>query len=176
MNDDSCIGINYAHSFPKCFRSLHTLLSIFALHFVSPFQLLSLYQFIQFLTCTRIPCRDSHCENGLVRCCLYRASALSFDFDMRNKFRWTISEKALGDVNRLFVLWLQFHKLALCNNRNCGELVAHNTLLWREKSFSVAFVGAHAHDKPKLHWNNWKNIDTVDILQVLFQDFAENCS
>ena len=32
---------------------------------------LSLYQFIQFLTCTRIPCRDSHCENGLVRCCLY---------------------------------------------------------------------------------------------------------
>ena len=45
---------------------------IFALHFVSPIQLLSLYQFIQFLTCTRIPCRDSHCENGLVRCCLYR--------------------------------------------------------------------------------------------------------
>ena len=28
-------------------------------------------KFIQFLTCTRIPCRDSHCENGLVRCCLY---------------------------------------------------------------------------------------------------------
>ena len=25
-----------------------------------------------FLTCTGIPCRDSHCENGLVRCCLYR--------------------------------------------------------------------------------------------------------
>ena len=23
---------------------------------------------IHFLTCTRIPCRDSHCENGLVRC------------------------------------------------------------------------------------------------------------
>ena len=26
---------------------------------------------IYFLTCTGIPCRDSHCENGLVRCCLY---------------------------------------------------------------------------------------------------------
>ena len=26
---------------------------------------------IQFLTCTRIPCRDSHCENGFWRCCLY---------------------------------------------------------------------------------------------------------
>ena len=25
---------------------------------------------IHFLTCTGIPCRDSHCENGLVRCCL----------------------------------------------------------------------------------------------------------
>ena len=36
----------------------------FALYFVSSIQLLSLYPFIQFLTCTRIPCRDSHCENG----------------------------------------------------------------------------------------------------------------
>ena len=25
MHDVSCIGINYAHRFPKCFRSLHTL-------------------------------------------------------------------------------------------------------------------------------------------------------
>ena len=27
---------------------------------------------IHFLTCTGIPCRVSHCENGLVRCCLYK--------------------------------------------------------------------------------------------------------
>ena len=26
MQDGSCIGINYTHRFPKCFRSLHTLL------------------------------------------------------------------------------------------------------------------------------------------------------
>ena len=26
MHDGSCIGINYAHTFSKCFRSLHTLL------------------------------------------------------------------------------------------------------------------------------------------------------
>ena len=52
-----------AHRFPERFRSFHTLLG-FALYFVSSIQLLSLYQFIQFLTCTRIPCRDSHCENG----------------------------------------------------------------------------------------------------------------
>ena len=63
MHEDSCIGINYAHMFPKCVRSLHTLLG-FALYFVPSIQLLSLYQFIKFLTCTRIPCRDSHCENG----------------------------------------------------------------------------------------------------------------
>ena len=29
---------------------------------------------IHFLTCTGIPCGGSHCENGLVRCCLYRYS------------------------------------------------------------------------------------------------------
>ena len=36
MHDDSCIGINYAHAhvFPKCFKSLHTLLG-FALCFMS---------------------------------------------------------------------------------------------------------------------------------------------
>ena len=71
MHDDSCIGINFAHRFPMCFRS-----GLFALHFVSPIQLLSLYQFIQFLSCTRIPCRDSHCENGLVKCCLYTTRRL----------------------------------------------------------------------------------------------------
>ena len=59
VHDDSCI-----------FQVASHVDGIFALHFVSPIQLLSLYQFIQFLTCTRISCRDSHCENGLVRCCL----------------------------------------------------------------------------------------------------------
>ena len=63
MHEDSCMGINYAHMFPKCFRSIHTLLG-FALYFMSSIQLLSLYAFTQFLTCTRIPCRDSHFENG----------------------------------------------------------------------------------------------------------------
>ena len=55
----------------QVFQVTSHVVGLFALHFVSPIQLLSLYQFIQFLTCTRIPCRDSHCENGLVRCCLY---------------------------------------------------------------------------------------------------------
>ena len=55
----------------QVFQVTSHIVGIFALHFVSTIQLLSLYQFIQFLTCTRIPCRDSHCENGLVRCCLF---------------------------------------------------------------------------------------------------------
>ena len=55
----------------QVFQVTSHIVGLFALHFVSPIQLLSLYQIIQFLTCTRIPCRDSHCENGLVRCCLY---------------------------------------------------------------------------------------------------------
>ena len=62
-HEDTCIGVNYAHMFSKSFRSLHTLLG-FALYFVSSIQLMPLHPFIQFLTCTRIPCRDSHCENG----------------------------------------------------------------------------------------------------------------
>ena len=59
MHDDSCIGINYAHRFPKCFQVTSPIVGLFTLHFVSPIQLLSLYQLIQFLTCTRIPCRVS---------------------------------------------------------------------------------------------------------------------
>ena len=64
MHDDSYIGINYAHMFPQVFQVTSHIVEIFALHFVSSIQLLSLYPFIQFLTCTRIPCRDSHCQNG----------------------------------------------------------------------------------------------------------------
>ena len=33
--------------------------------------LLSMHQTYSLLTCTRIPCRGSHCKNGRVRCCIY---------------------------------------------------------------------------------------------------------
>ena len=49
--------------FPKCFRSLHTLLG-FALFFVSSILVLVAETIYSILTCTRILCRDSHCENG----------------------------------------------------------------------------------------------------------------
>ena len=63
MHEDSCIGINYAHMFPKCFRSLHTSLG-FALCFVSSILILVAVTIYSILTSARIPCRDSHCENG----------------------------------------------------------------------------------------------------------------
>ena len=62
MHEDSCIGINYAHIFTKCFTSLHTLLG-FALYSVSSIQICRCTHLFNFLNCTRIPCRDSHCEN-----------------------------------------------------------------------------------------------------------------
>ena len=38
MHDGSCIGINYAHRFPKCSRSLSHIVELFALYFVSSIQ------------------------------------------------------------------------------------------------------------------------------------------
>ena len=65
MHGDSCTGINYAHThvFSKCFKSLHTLLG-FALYFVSSILILVAVTIYSILTCTRIPGRDSQCENG----------------------------------------------------------------------------------------------------------------
>ena len=63
MHEDSCIGINHAHMFPKCFKSLHTLLG-FALYFLSSILIIVAVITHSILTCTRIPCRDSHCVHG----------------------------------------------------------------------------------------------------------------
>ena len=73
MHDASCIDIWIF----QVFHVTSHVVGIFALHFVSTIQLLWLYQLIQFLTCTRIPRRDSHCEYGLVRCCLCTTVLLS---------------------------------------------------------------------------------------------------
>ena len=37
-----------------------------------PIHLLSMHHTYSLLTCTRIPCRSSHCENGRVKCCIYK--------------------------------------------------------------------------------------------------------
>ena len=75
MHEDSCIGINYAHMFPKCFRSLHTLLG-FALYFVSSIQLLSLYPFIHFWPVREFLVEIHTAKTGLLRCCLYTSRRL----------------------------------------------------------------------------------------------------
>ena len=48
----------------QVFQVTSYFVELFALHIASPIQLLSLYHFTQCLTCTRIPCRYSHCEDG----------------------------------------------------------------------------------------------------------------
>ena len=52
-----------AHMFSKCCRSLHILLG-FALYFMSSILILVAVTIYSILTCTRIPCRDSHCGNA----------------------------------------------------------------------------------------------------------------
>ena len=47
MHEDSCISINYAHMFPKCFRSLHTLLG-FALYFVPSIHFVAVHNSFNF--------------------------------------------------------------------------------------------------------------------------------
>ena len=55
-----------------CFPSVsgHFTLLGFALYFVSSILIVALTIY-SILTCTRIPCRDSHCGTGLLRYCLY---------------------------------------------------------------------------------------------------------
>ena len=61
MHEDSCIGINYAHMFPECFRS-HIVGFRSVLRVVN--SIVVAVTIYSNFTCTRIPCRDSHCENG----------------------------------------------------------------------------------------------------------------
>ena len=75
MNEGSCIGTNYAHMFPKCFRSLRTLLG-FAMYFVSSIQLLSLYPFINFWPVREFLVEIHAAKTGFLRCCLYNTRRL----------------------------------------------------------------------------------------------------
>ena len=54
MHDDFMHWHQLRSQISQVFQVTSHVVGIFALHFVSPIQLLSLYQFIQFLTCTRI--------------------------------------------------------------------------------------------------------------------------
>ena len=60
-----------------CFSSLRMLLCLSLCTLCHQFNCCQCTKFTHFLTCTRIPCRDSHCKNGLVRCCLYNSVGCS---------------------------------------------------------------------------------------------------
>ena len=84
MHEDSCIGINYVyahtHVFPKCFKSLHTLLGS-ALCFMSSILILVAVTIYSILTCTQIPCRVHTANTGLLRRCLYKSYVCSKSID-----------------------------------------------------------------------------------------------
>ena len=81
----------------QVFQVTSHIVGIFTLHLVSTIQLLSLFLFIPFLTCTQIPCRDSHCENVLVRCCLYSFNTFSVLTPLNSVSRFVRSVHCRGN-------------------------------------------------------------------------------
>ena len=71
MHDDSCIGINYAHRFPKCFRSLHTLLGFSLCTSNRPFNCCSCTHLFNFWPVREFLVEIHTAKTGLLRCCLY---------------------------------------------------------------------------------------------------------
>ena len=55
----------------SCFGSFNMLLCLLLCTSCHQFNCCQCAKLTHFLTCTGIPCRDSHCENGFVRWCLY---------------------------------------------------------------------------------------------------------
>ena len=96
-NKLSCGSIHSVH------ESLDVLVSFFMLQFIAhvvvlvalffcqQFNCCQCTKIIHFLTCTGIPCRDSHCENGLVRCCLYKLGVKAIKFHASLDFAATRS-------------------------------------------------------------------------------------
>ena len=63
MHEDSCTGINFASHVPQVFQvTSHIVGFRSVLHVVD--SIVVAVTIYSILTCTRIPCRDSHCENG----------------------------------------------------------------------------------------------------------------
>ena len=71
VHEDKCIGINYAHTTPNCFKSLRTLLLDFALYFVLLIQLLSMFPHIHFSPVCEFLVTVHTAKTGLLRCCIY---------------------------------------------------------------------------------------------------------
>ena len=70
----------------SCFSSFHMLLCLSLCTSCRQFNCCQCTKLVHFLTCTGIPCRDSLCENGLVRCCLYSPHRLQQTADSCKRF------------------------------------------------------------------------------------------
>ena len=83
------------------------------------FHLMSMHQTYSLLTCTRIPCRDSHCENGRVRCCIYILTTLGWDHLLGREHDST-PQSGVGGSSHVKTEPLQFGFLLLLLN---GQLL-----------------------------------------------------
>ena len=72
------IGIRTTLTDSQVFQVTSRIVGLVVLCAVTPIQLLSMHQTYSLLTCTRIPCKGSHCENGRVRCCIYKIKVTSW--------------------------------------------------------------------------------------------------
>ena len=61
---------------PQVFQVTSHIVGLVVLCAEIPIHLLSMHQTYSLLTCTIVPCRGSHCENGRVRCCIYTSRRL----------------------------------------------------------------------------------------------------
>ena len=66
------IGIRTTPTDSQVFHVTSHIVGLVVLCAEIPIHLLSMHQTCWLLTCTRIPCRGSHCENGRVRCCIHK--------------------------------------------------------------------------------------------------------
>ena len=73
------IGIRTTLTDSKVFQVTSHIVGLVVLFAEIPIHLLSMHQTYSLLTCTRIPCRGSHCENGHVRCCIYTSPSVAAD-------------------------------------------------------------------------------------------------
>ena len=109
-NKLSCSSIHSVHEswsmyswVSTCFKFIPHVVGLVAL--CDEFSCCQCTKLIHFLTCTGIPCKDSHCENGLVRCCLYTSrrlqqTAVSCKRSCCNKIKKLESRHVWGFVQR----------------------------------------------------------------------------
>ena len=124
-------------------ESLDVLVSSHMLHFIlhvvvlvalcDEFSCCQCTKLIHFLTCTGIPCRDSHSENGLVRCCLYNSrrlqqTAVSCKRSNCNKIKKCWKSNVWSFIQRWQTMGPPVLSCRFASNLNCGRSFNYHEL------------------------------------------------